>query len=175
VKVDDGGSIAHVQNFVVVKIALFDAAAVYGDGAFERGRQAEIDGAFHLRLDAEGIHGGAAIDGAGDAMDSNAAVRGITGDFGDLRDVAAPAETDTDTTRGPARKRLAQPDFSAASSMTRRRRPMSRVPRFWPGPFFARVPGGEQKLHGIAASSVGRFVEEARKCELVARTIDGRQ
>ena len=104
--INGGRGVAQAQNFVVVKIALFDAAAVHGDGAFERGSEPEINGAFHLRLDAEGIHGGAAIDGAGDAMDSNVACGRIAGDFGDLRDVAAVTKMCGDAAARALRQRL---------------------------------------------------------------------
>jgi len=90
-----------------MKIALFDAAAVYGDGALERGGEAEINGAFHLGLDAERVDGQAAIDGAGDAMDSNAARRGVAGDFGDLRDITAVTEMSSDSAARALCQRLA--------------------------------------------------------------------
>ena len=71
-----------------MEVALLDAAVLDRQLAVEDGREPEGDGALHLRLDAEGIDRGAAIDGAGHLVHADALVV-IDRDLGGLRDDAA--------------------------------------------------------------------------------------
>src|SRR2546430_17404074 len=58
---DHRRGVAQTGDFVIVEIALLHASGGDGDGAFESLRQPEIDGSFHLRLQAWGIDDTSAI------------------------------------------------------------------------------------------------------------------
>ena len=60
---------------VVVEVGLLHAAVLEGDGAVQRRGQAEGDGALDLRLDGEGVHDQAAVEGGDDAVHLHRALR----------------------------------------------------------------------------------------------------
>ena len=79
-----------------MKIRLLDDAVLEGDRAVQCGGQAIADAALHLRTDDIGIHRDAAIDGAYDAIDAEAAIT-LDRDFGNLRDERIERFVDGDT------------------------------------------------------------------------------
>ena len=70
----DRRHLVDAQRRVVVEVRLLDDAVLERDRAVQRGGQAEADAAFHLRADDVGVDRDAAIDGADDAVDAEAAV-----------------------------------------------------------------------------------------------------
>src|SRR5207237_709453 len=81
----------HAQHLVVVKVALLDATFVQRDRALQRGRQAEDDPAFHLRLDRVGVDDAATIHRANHTMHAHRAIL-ADGDLGYLSDVTLEGE-----------------------------------------------------------------------------------
>ena len=173
VDIDLSGGVAHAQDFVIVKIALFDAATIYGDGALQGLRQAKIDGPFHLRLDAERIHGGAAIDGADDAIDTKSAFLCVAAYFGDLSDEAAPAGNGGDAAATACRERLMPIGFlggefdhtATAANINAFSTSYFDLPR--------RAESGEQEFDGVAVGGVRSLIEETRENKLISGSIDG--
>jgi len=79
-----------------------------------------------------------------------------------LRDVAAVTKNER-RFRGPRlRSGLPQFDFSAASSMTRRRRPMSITLSLPESDFSRGAQHSEQEFDRVIGSSDGSFVEKTR-------------
>src|SRR5262249_22688257 len=93
---DDRRSVGHAQDFVVVEIALVHAALRHSDFAFQRLRQAEVDGALHLRLDSQWIDRLAAIHCTDHPLDLDRPGLEIARHLRDLRDARAPSKANTD-------------------------------------------------------------------------------
>jgi hypothetical protein len=85
----DGGHFIQAQHFVIIEIALFDAAFGNGDLSFQRCRESVDNPAFHLGRGGVGIDVAAAVHSADDAMNLYVTGVFVKADFRNLRDKAA--------------------------------------------------------------------------------------
>src|SRR5882757_6962071 len=106
----DRWSLIDAQDFIVVEIALLDAAILEGDLAVQGRGQPKDNTPFHLRLDGVGIDHLPAIQRADDAFDADPAILADR-DLGYLRDVTAEAEHDGHPAADSCRQRFVPAGF----------------------------------------------------------------
>ena len=102
----DGWAFGHADAFVVGEILLNDGTVVDGDFAEQGGAETEEDATFHLRFEAIGVYGHAAISGGGYAANLYVAVIGDF-DFRYVGDDGAEAFGDGDASSMSRRQRRA--------------------------------------------------------------------